>query len=64
MADLFEREVRPAPAPKWAAPRLHSDTEIYRAIAELAKFIARAVSNLRRDLKPIYGVMLARNRTA
>ncbi len=37
---------------------LHSDTDIYRAVAELAKFIVRANVNLRRDLKPTLGKML------
>jgi hypothetical protein len=30
---------------------LHSDTDIYRAVADLGKFIARATSNFRRDIE-------------
>jgi hypothetical protein len=37
---------------------LHSDTEIYHAVVELAKFVARAVENMRRDMKPTMGKML------
>src|SRR5690349_16399911 len=55
MADLFET----SPAkPASTRPRLHDETDIYRSVAELSKFIARTTSNLRRDLKPTYGVLL------
>jgi len=37
---------------------LHSDTDIYRAVTELAKFVARAVEQMRRDVKPTIGRML------
>lgn len=37
---------------------LHSDTDIYRAVVELAKFVARAVQDMRRDMKPTLGKML------
>jgi hypothetical protein len=55
MADLFEAPAKPAQARQ----KLHDETEIYRAVAELAKYIARITSNFRRDIKPTYGVMLA-----
>jgi hypothetical protein len=37
---------------------LHSDTEIYAAVVELAKFVTRVVQDLRRDMKPTIGKML------
>lgn len=37
---------------------LHSDTEIYDAVVALAKHIARAVADLRNDMKPSLGKML------
>jgi hypothetical protein len=54
--DLFGGE---APARAGArAQILHSDTDLYRAVSDLSKFIARAVLHLRRDLKPTYGKLL------
>jgi hypothetical protein len=37
---------------------LHSDTELYRTVIDFQKFVARAVVNLRRDVKKIYGERL------
>lgn len=57
MTDLFAQQESSAAA---AAPRrrLHDETDIYRAVAELSKYIARVTSNFRRDIKPTYGVLL------
>jgi hypothetical protein len=37
---------------------LHSDTNLYRSVAELGTFVARATSDFRRDIKPTYGKLL------
>jgi hypothetical protein len=37
---------------------LHSDTDLYRAVTDLARFVAGAVASLRRDVKPTLGRML------
>lgn len=37
---------------------LHSDTEIYAAVVALAKYVAEAVREMRRDVKPTLGKML------
>jgi len=37
---------------------LHSDTDLYRAIAEFQKFVARRAPHLPRDLKRLYGERL------
>ena len=34
---------------------LHSDTEIYRAVVELQRFVLGAAANFRRDVKPLLG---------
>lgn len=57
MADLFESG--PAkPASMQNRPRLHDETDIYMAVADLSKYIARTTSDFRRDIKPTYGVLL------
>lgn len=38
---------------------LHTETDIYAAVIDLAKFMARATADFRRDMKPVYGFMLA-----
>jgi hypothetical protein len=38
---------------------LHTETDIYRAVSDLGKFVADAMVHLRRDLKPSYGRLLA-----
>lgn len=53
MPDLFETGAAPAASVKRVP--IHSDTDIYRAVADLGKFIARAHINLRRDIKKSYG---------
>jgi len=53
MADLFNAPAKPAPA-----RNLHTDTAIYRAVAELSKFVTRAAADMRRDVKPLLGKML------
>lgn len=55
MADLFEAPAKPAPTRQ----KLHDETDIYRAVSELAMYIARTTANFRRDIKPTYGAMLA-----
>jgi hypothetical protein len=57
MSDLFAQQdsVAAASPPR---RRLHDETDIYRAVAELSKYIARATASFRRDIKPTYGVLL------
>ena len=42
---------------------LHSDTQLYAAVVELCKFVARTVRHVRRDLKPLYGLFLVQEST-
>jgi hypothetical protein len=60
MTDLFaSTESAPAqPASPPAKGPLHYGTDLYRAVAELSKYVARATSNFRRDIKPTYGLLL------
>lgn len=39
-------------------PRLHDETDIYAAVVELNRYIARVTSEFRRDIKPTYGANL------
>lgn len=58
MADLFDPGAASA-APAQRKPlSLHSDTDIYRAVTELARFVTAAATNMRRDVKPLLGKML------
>lgn len=59
MPDLFDATAPQAPAAARKPVPLHSDTAIYAAVADLAKYIARVTADLRRDLKPVYGRLLA-----
>jgi hypothetical protein len=58
--DLFEAgEPGPAkPAAIKTRPPLHSDTDIYRAVTELARFATLAAADMRRDVKPLIGRIL------
>jgi hypothetical protein len=59
MADLFDQS-RPEAASreKPRPPSLHSDTDIYRAAAELTKVVTVAAVNMRREAKPLIGRLL------
>jgi hypothetical protein len=60
MNDLFkggDAPAKPAPDAK-NRPRLHDETDIYAAVVELNRYIARATSDFRRDIKPTYGANL------
>jgi hypothetical protein len=59
-ADLFDREGRrgESRAAARAPPSLHSDTDIYRAAAELTKVVTVAAVNMRREAKPLLGRLL------
>jgi len=37
---------------------LHSETDIYRAVIDLQRFVVRAAVNLQRDVKPLIGARL------
>lgn len=60
MSDLFapvdQAPAQPAPTPTRGP--LHYGTDLYRAVAELSKYVARTTAHFRRDLKPTYGVLL------
>lgn len=58
MTDLFAQPDSTAAAQPAARRRLHEETDIYRAVAELSKYIARATSHFNRNIKPTYGVLL------
>jgi hypothetical protein len=57
MSDLFASD-EVAAASKRERPSLHSDTDIYRAVAELGKVVTIAAVNMPREAKPIVGSRL------
>ncbi len=66
MADLFDPPAQPdsAPEPARRKPRLHSDTEIYRAVELLGEHLLRTIAHMRRDVKTILGEALLYEATA
>lgn len=59
MSDLFNERGTGPQAPSARKPvSLHSDTDIYRAVTELAMFVTKAATNMRRDVKPLLGKLL------
>lgn len=59
MSDLFdERGTGPKAPSARKNVQLHSDTDIYRAVTDLAKFVTVAASHMRRDVKPLLGKLL------
>jgi hypothetical protein len=60
-ADLFDQKegaAKAAPPARARPPSLHSDTDIYRAAAELTKVVTVAAVNMRREAKPLLGRLL------
>jgi hypothetical protein len=55
MTDLFASDDAARPRER---PALHSDTDIYRAVAELGKVVTVAAVNMPREAKPIVGRQL------
>jgi hypothetical protein len=55
MTDLFASDDQARPRER---PSLHSDTDIYRAVAELGKVVTVAAVNMPREAKPIVGRQL------
>ena len=58
--DSGQRLASPAGAAPTASKRipLHSDTDLYRAVCDLVKFLTRAVLDMRKDAKPLLGKLI------